>query len=123
MFLRLFSFIGDRTIPKAVSLFIQEYGTDIVQRNLCRNALVHLANLCDFGLLKPESLRTAAVQLLRLRAKVYSDGLLALNGDKPVEVNRKWDPLRNFEAVPVCQKGSVDFVELVAAAGVRSKTS
>ena len=115
------SFIGDRTIPKAVSMFIQEYGTEIIQRNLFRNALVHLGNLGDFGLLKPDALRTAANQLLRLRAKVHSDGLLAQSGSVPVEVNKKWAPLRNFDAVPICDKDSPDFVHLVPAAALNQQ--
>ena len=111
MLLSARSYIGDCLVPRACADFVQEYGTEIVQRNLCRNVLVHLTNLCDFGLIRADVLSRTTMQLFRLRAKMFADGLLCKA--TPVPVNSKWDPLRNFSAVPVVTTDCATFPRLL----------
>ena len=111
MLLSACSYIGDCLVPRACADFVQEYGTEIVQRNLCRNVLVHLTNLCDFGLIRADVLSRTTMQLFRLRAKMFADGLLSKA--TPVPVNSKWDPLRNFSAVPVVTTDCATFPRLL----------
>ena len=82
------SYIGDCLVPRACADFVQEYGTEIVQRNLCRNVLVHLTNLCDFGLIRADVLSRTTMQLFRLRAKMFADGLLCKATPVPVQRSR-----------------------------------
>ena len=72
MVLRLFcvlfySYIGDCRLPAACEAFVRERGVEIVQRKLGRNFLLHLVNLSDFGLIRPEIVYRTAVQFLHLR--------------------------------------------------------
>ena len=57
-----FSFIGDCQVARACTMFIQEYGPEIIQRNMCRNLVLHLANLADFGLIKPDCVAKTTLQ-------------------------------------------------------------
>lgn len=45
------NFVADEQIPAACYLFVEIYGTEIVQKNLYRNFLLHLTNLVDHGLI------------------------------------------------------------------------
>ena len=101
-------------MPKACADFVQEYGPEIIQRNLCRNVSVHLSNLCDFGLIKADVLSRTMMQLLRLRARMFADGLLV--SPTPVHVSSKWDPLRNSSAVPIVTADSAAFPKLESVA-------
>lgn len=60
------SYISDYQIPKACSTFIDEYGTEMFRRNLRRNFLLHLVNLCDFGLLRPSTLHRTMAKFFQL---------------------------------------------------------
>ena len=59
-------FAGDCYIMVLCTSFVQEYGKEIIERQLYRNFLVHLANLVDFGLLNDFYYYTLVVQLQRL---------------------------------------------------------
>lgn len=60
------NYISDYQIPKACSTFIDEYGTEMFRRNLRRNFLLHLVNLCDFGLLRPSTLHRTMAKFFQL---------------------------------------------------------
>lgn len=63
-------------MPTALSLFVEEYGTSLLQQNLVRNFLLHVINLYDFGLVRPEVVYRTVMHLLTLRNKLEADGLL-----------------------------------------------
>ena len=66
----LHSYIGDCRLPAACELFVREHGAHIVQQKLGRNLLLHLVNLVDFGLIRPEIVYRTAVQFLHLRRQL-----------------------------------------------------
>jgi len=66
----LCSYIGDCRLPVACESFVREHGAEIVRQKLGRNLLLHLTNLCDFGLLRPEIVYRTAVQYLHLRRQL-----------------------------------------------------
>jgi hypothetical protein len=61
-----YSFIGDCQLPSACALFVAEYGERVLNANLTRNLLLHLVNLYDHGLIKPELIHRTMMQLYRL---------------------------------------------------------
>ena len=63
-------------MPAALCLFVEEYGTSLLQQNLVRNFLLHVINLYDFGLVRPEVVYRTVMHLLTLRNKLEADGLL-----------------------------------------------
>lgn len=64
------SYIGDCRLPAACEAFVREHGAGIVQQKLGRNLLLHLVNLSDFGLIRPEIVYRTAVQFLHLRRQL-----------------------------------------------------
>ena len=63
-------------MPTALTLFVEEYGPSLLQQNLVRNFLLHVVNLYDFGLVRPEVVYRTVMHLLTLRNKLEADGLL-----------------------------------------------
>lgn len=49
-----YNFVGDIQIPLACEMFLEERGKELLQKNLCRNFVLHLSNLFDYGLLSPQ---------------------------------------------------------------------
>jgi len=47
-------YIGDCMVPQACHTFVEEKGRRVIEKNLSRNFLLHLINLNDFGLIRPE---------------------------------------------------------------------
>ncbi len=64
------SYIADCQIPKACLSFVEKHGEKIVKRTLCRNFVMHLTNLYDFGLIKPDVVRRTVMQLFKLRDRL-----------------------------------------------------
>jgi len=104
-----FTFVGDCQMPKALAMFIDIRGQDIVQKNLFRNFSLHLVNLFEFGIIGPSHVFTA---ISRLQALVRSLGLhhglswanllpslaTQMNGNSPN--NRKSSKMRkNFAGI------------------------
>ena len=62
-------FVGDCQMPKALAMFIDIRGQDIVQKNLFRNFSLHLVNLFEFGVIGPSHVFTA---ISRLQVNIIS---------------------------------------------------
>lgn len=60
-------YIADCQIPKACFTFVEEHGREILEKNLKRNFLVHLVNMFDFSLIRPEVVQRAYAMLENLR--------------------------------------------------------
>ncbi|KAK7112534.1 polycomb protein suz12-like isoform X2 [Littorina saxatilis] len=60
-------YIADCQIPKACFKFVEEHGVEILEKNLSRNFLIHLVNLFDFSLVRPEVVQRAFAMLENLR--------------------------------------------------------
>jgi len=67
-----FNYIGDCQMPKACRSFVEEFGERIISQGLCKNFLLHLTNLSDFGLLTPSEVYKSALALVRLQATIAS---------------------------------------------------
>ena len=50
------NFVADSQVYSACELFISEQTPNLVKLNLFNNFLLHLANLHDYGLLKPQEI-------------------------------------------------------------------
>ncbi len=71
-----FRLIADCQLPKACVSFVAQYGPKLLQRNLVKNFMVHLVNLYDFGLIRPDAIYRASMQLLKLRQRMEAEGRL-----------------------------------------------
>ena len=49
---------------------------EIIRQHLCQNFVLHLVNLYDFGLVKPDVVIRTVTQIYRLSHKMDSDGLV-----------------------------------------------
>ncbi|KAH9498850.1 Polycomb protein suz12, partial [Bulinus truncatus] len=65
-------YIGDCMVPQACFTFVAEHGKKIIGKNLCRNFLLHLVNLFDFSLIRPEIVQRAFAMLETLRHEMCS---------------------------------------------------
>jgi len=68
-----FSFIGDCSLPKACATFVQEYGETIIHKNLFHNFLLHITNLFDFGLVRPDTVTRTMMQLYWLQHRLATE--------------------------------------------------
>lgn len=60
------NFVGYTQMPLACEMFVNEYGNDILAKNLYRNFLLHLTNLHDHDMLSSSQMFTI---VQRLQAK------------------------------------------------------
>ncbi|XP_076459163.1 polycomb protein suz12-like [Babylonia areolata] len=60
-------YIADCQIPKACFSFVEEHGREVLEKKLARNLLVHLVNLFDFSLIRPEVVQRTFAMLENLR--------------------------------------------------------
>lgn len=49
-----YNFIADCQIPEACYTFVNEHGEAMVKKNLAKNFLIHMVNLFDFSLIRPD---------------------------------------------------------------------
>ena len=61
----------------ACQLFVEEHGIIILQQNLLGNFILHLVNLYDFGLIKPEVVYRSMMFLYKLRERLEENQHLA----------------------------------------------
>lgn len=59
--------MGDCQIPLACSMFVNERGLDIIEKNLYKNFVLHVCNLFDFGLLNSSALDEIIAKLNRVK--------------------------------------------------------
>lgn len=52
---------------QACVLFVEQHGTTIVEKNLCRNTLLHLVSMHDFGLVNTLTIDKAMAHLRDLK--------------------------------------------------------
>ncbi|BFZ02950.1 hypothetical protein BsWGS_05989 [Bradybaena similaris] len=65
-------YIGDCMVPHACMTFVDEHGAEIIQKHLRRNFLLHLVNLFDFGLIRPDVVQRTYARLENLRHEIVS---------------------------------------------------
>lgn len=56
-------FVGDCQIPLALAMFVEYKGRDILRKNLYKNFMLHLCNLCDLRLISPVTFYTTIQKL------------------------------------------------------------
>ncbi|XP_062581731.1 polycomb protein suz12-like [Saccostrea cucullata] len=49
-----YNFISDCQIPEACYSFVREHGVELIKKNLNKNFLVHMVNMFDFSLIRPD---------------------------------------------------------------------
>uniref|UniRef100_A0A8C2J1R2 SUZ12 polycomb repressive complex 2 subunit a n=1 Tax=Cyprinus carpio TaxID=7962 RepID=A0A8C2J1R2_CYPCA len=64
-------FIADNQMNQACLLFVEQHITTIIEKNLCRNILLHLVSMHDFGLVN-----TATIDKAMAHLKPHKDGLV-----------------------------------------------
>ncbi|KAG1703708.1 Polycomb protein suz12 [Nymphon striatum] len=60
-------YLGDCQIPLACSMFVEEHGKEILEKNLYGNVVLHLCNLYDFGLISAAVLYKTVNSLQELK--------------------------------------------------------
>ena len=63
-------------MSKACATFLDDYGESIVENRLSGNLMLHMINLYDFGLIKPDLVYRIMMRVYRLRDKLEADGRL-----------------------------------------------
>ncbi|XP_013401571.1 polycomb protein suz12 [Lingula anatina] len=66
------NYIADCQFTTACQTFVAEHGVTIVEKNLCRNFLLHMINLYDFGLIKPEIITQTMMSINRIKDEITS---------------------------------------------------
>uniref|UniRef100_A0A671M3I4 Polycomb protein suz12-A-like n=1 Tax=Sinocyclocheilus anshuiensis TaxID=1608454 RepID=A0A671M3I4_9TELE len=56
-------FIADNQMNQACLLFVEQHSTTIIEKNLCRNILLHLVSMHDFGLVNTGTIDKAMAHL------------------------------------------------------------
>lgn len=82
-------FIADNQMTDSCMLFVENYGSVIVEKNLCWNFLLHLVSMHDFGLLSTLTIDRAMARLRQCKPVVNNDSA------EPVK-EHAW----NFRACP-----------------------
>jgi polycomb protein SUZ12 len=82
-----FSFVGDYQLPIACQTFVEEYGPKIIKKGLYHNFILHLTNLYDFGLIRPDLIQRTIAKFIALQ-NTLSGGA----NDTKTEVNDKVAP-------------------------------
>ena len=85
------SFIGDCSLPKACATFVQEYGEAIINKNLFHNFLLHVVNLFDFGLVRPDTVTRTMMQLYWLQHRLATQPMV--KSDTKLQVSGTTEPL------------------------------
>lgn len=58
---------------QACMLFVENYGSVIVEKNLCRNFLLHLVSMHDFGLVSTLNIDRAMARLRQFKPAMNND--------------------------------------------------
>lgn len=61
------NFVGDSQMALACEMFVNDYGDEILSKNLYRNFLLHLTNLYDYGMLSPGEMNSIIQRLQKKR--------------------------------------------------------
>ena len=62
-----YSYVGDCQLPVACLTFVEEYGPKIINLNLSRNFILHVINLYDFGLIRPDVVQRTMARFVALQ--------------------------------------------------------
>ncbi|KAE8577484.1 hypothetical protein XENTR_v10004585 [Xenopus tropicalis] len=78
-------FIADNQMNHGCMLFVDNYGPQIIQKNLCRNFMLHLVSMHDFNLISITTIDKAVSRLREIQQKVERDECLAPPSDEAFE--------------------------------------
>ncbi|KAG9343885.1 hypothetical protein JZ751_013272 [Albula glossodonta] len=67
-------FIADNQMNQACMLFVEKCGPYIIEKNLCRNFLLHLVSMHDFNLVSILTIDKAMARMREMRANGEGDG-------------------------------------------------
>lgn len=71
-------FIADNQMNHACMLFVEQMGQRIIERNLCRNFMLHLVSMHDFNLINISTIDKAMMKLQEMKQR-HEGGETALN--------------------------------------------
>uniref|UniRef100_A0A672PSW4 Polycomb protein suz12-A-like n=1 Tax=Sinocyclocheilus grahami TaxID=75366 RepID=A0A672PSW4_SINGR len=84
-------FIADNQMNQACLLFVEQHSTTIIEKNLCRNILLHLVSMHDFGLVNTGTIDKAMAHLKpqkdgqeQAKTQDDADGGSSCNGETSV---------------------------------------
>uniref|UniRef100_A0A8C1GRX9 Polycomb protein suz12-A n=2 Tax=Cyprinus carpio TaxID=7962 RepID=A0A8C1GRX9_CYPCA len=94
-------FIADDQMNQACMLFVEQHGTTIIEKNLCRNVLLHLVSMHDFGLVNTVNIDKAMAHLRDLKqqkdgqeqSKTQGNADGGSSGDGEASVSNLYDGL------------------------------
>ncbi|XP_048847393.1 polycomb protein suz12-A-like [Brienomyrus brachyistius] len=76
-------FIADNQMNQACLLFVEKCGSYIVEKNLCRNFLLHLVSMHDFNLISVVTIDKAMVQLQEMQQQCGLGARDPEDGEEP----------------------------------------
>ena len=65
-----FRYIADFSVANGCKLFVEQYGNQIIEKNLTRNFIVHLNNLLEFQVIPQSSITKAVDILFKMKANL-----------------------------------------------------
>jgi len=81
------NFIADSQVYKACESFINYFGNKLKELSLINNFFLHLANLYDYDLLKPEQIVNLCDHLAQTTQNTFKNTQISLNGLKTEPMN------------------------------------
>lgn len=66
----LFRYIADFSVANGCKLFVEQYGSQIIEKNLTRNFIVHLNNLLEFQVIPQSSITKAVETLFKMKVNL-----------------------------------------------------
>ena len=57
----LYSYISDFQLPLACKSFVEVFAAEINEKNLSKNLLLHLVNLCEFNMISQQTILSTMV--------------------------------------------------------------
>ena len=81
MYVLPFSYVGDCQLPVACLTFVEEYGPKILRLHLSRNFILHLVNLYDFGLIRPDVIHRTMAKFVTLQNQMRQNKDGRADGD------------------------------------------
>ncbi|XP_048411019.1 polycomb protein suz12-B isoform X1 [Stegostoma tigrinum] len=80
-------FIADNQMHQSCLLFVETCGPRIIEKNLCRNFLLHLVSMHDFNLINLNTIDKVMARLNELQQKLQRDSALKLR-QEPMDESR-----------------------------------
>lgn len=116
-----FRYVGDIQIPLACEMFIQKKGSELLQKNLYKNFMMHLCNLFDYGVISPEDYYKS-VQKLQILLSNHDQGRKIITDAREHQVDH-WDKVGKLKQIQLLEQKKIQVIAKVPIASIEKVTS